>query len=714
MVGRIRGRALVLGAAVSLALVGAGAVLRLRSTSGARHSPPSARDNLLLVTLDTTRADRIGAYGHARAKTPFLDRLAREGVRFASAFTPVPITLPSHAAILTGLYPPRHGVRNNGFRLDGRFETLATILEREGYRNAAFVSAFVLDRRYGLARGFPTYDDTMQGAQEETLSVDAERRGDLTVAALTRWLEGHASSSGEPFFAWLHLFDPHDPYRPPSPQKEEFASDPYDGEIAFDDAALASLFETLQRLRLADHTLLAVVGDHGESLGDHGEDTHGMFVYDAALRVPLILWRPGRLPAGNVVRPLVRTIDLAPTLLELLGLPPPPAIDGRSLLPLVEGTQAAPVATLYAETLMPRFYMGWAPLHAVRDARYKLIDAPRPELYDVEHDPGETRNAYADEPRLRAILLAEIERATAASTAPTAPPALDAEAAEKLAALGYVGAGNEGAGAAGQKGADPKDVIGLYNQLHRANLAVRDRRFEDALPILEKVLEQNPENTMALLTIGNAALGMGRYGDAIIWYRRYAERMPRNAMAHYWIAVCSLRLGDGQAAIQEAEAAVALDPEFADARALKGALLAARRDYPAAIRDLRAAIQAAPRKPAFRISLARALAASSRPDEAQTEYEAALALSPDEPGALTGLAVLLAQLGNLARAEELLRRAVAAQPGDAAARFNLASVLERQGRAAEASAEYRRLSKDENTPPPVREAAQKRLAALPK
>jgi arylsulfatase A-like enzyme/Flp pilus assembly protein TadD len=704
-------RAVPIVAAVLAIGIGVAVVMARR---GPAASPVATRYNLLLVTLDTTRADHLGAYGYAKARTPFLDRLAAEGARFEAAFTPIPITLASHASIFTGLYPPVHGVRNNGFRLEPGFATLASVLEQRGYRTGAFVSAFVLDRRYGLSRGFGTYDDVMQGSQAEVLSVDAERRGDFTAAALTRWLEGQAAAPSGPLFAWLHLYDPHDPYRPPAPFDATFVDAPYDGEIAFADSVLAGLFETLGRLGLKDHTLIAVVGDHGEGLGEHGEDTHGVFLYDATLRVPMILWRPGVVPAGLSVTAPVRTIDLAPTLLALLGAPPLPRAQGRSLAALLagEGRSSEAPPELYAETLLPQQFLGWAPLKAVRDDRWKLIDAPRPELYDLRRDPGERQNLYAEQAQVVGAMRGRLAQLGAEPKAPASPSSggsLDAEAAERLAALGYVGAGNTPGAGGTQSGADPKDVIGLFNRLHKANVAVRDRRFADALPVLAEVLKEQPDNPVALMTLANAHFAMGHFADAALAYHRHAELVPNNALSHYWIAVCALRLNELNLARDETEAALILDPKLADARALRGAMLSAAGQYDEAVRELRAAVEADPRKPAVHVSLARAYAASNHPLEAQAEYEAALSLTPEDPGSLIGLGVLMAGRGDLQKAEELLRKALAAQPADATARFDLAAVLEKQGRRAEAAAEYRRLSEDGSAPPQVRQASRRRL-----
>ena len=311
---------------------------------GRPRTPPS----ILLITLDTTRADRLGAYGYRGAATPRLDRLAREGVLFERAVTAAPITLPAHVSLFTGAYPFAHGVRNNGnFSLGETTPTLTTALHDRGYRTAAFVSAFVLDRRYGLARGFDEYDDHVQ----------LERRGDRTAAAAGAWLDAQAHEPA-PFFVWLHLYDPHDPYDPPPPFREAFAASAYDGEIAFTDQVVGSVLDRLDRIGRLSSTIVAVIGDHGESLGEHGEDTHAVFVYESTLRVPMILAWPGHLPAAARVSALVRAIDLAPTLLDLAGLPPLGGAQGRTLGPLVDRRAGAvSPASAYAESYFPLFSM---------------------------------------------------------------------------------------------------------------------------------------------------------------------------------------------------------------------------------------------------------------------------------------------------------------------------------------------------------------------
>lgn len=707
-------RARVAGAALALAAVAAGAFFALKRPPAANvPAGGGERPSVLLVTIDTARADRYGSYGHAAAETRYLDRLASEGVRFETALSSAPITLPSHASIFTGLYPTRHGVRNNGnFYVPERLPTLATRLREQGYATAAFVSSFVLDRRYGLSRGFDTYDDRMEGASTQIVTLEAERRGDRTALALGDWLRKQAAAApARPFFAWLHLYDPHEPYRPPQPFRQMFAAAPYDGEIAFDDAVLASVLDTLRQTGQLERTLVAVTSDHGESLGEHGEETHSMFVYEAALKVPLVLWRPGRLPAGRVVEQPVRLVDLAPTLLELAGAPALEGADGRSLVPLIEGRPSGPPPPLYAETYLPQLYMNWAPLRALRDTRFKLIDAPRPELYDLQDDPREERNLHDSQPQRAAALRAALEGVAKGGGAMSVG-ALDREAAEKLAALGYLGAGETAVAAASTPSdrRDPKDVIQIFNRLRSANGAVRERRFADALPVLEAVLREDPQNAFARLVMGSAYMGMGRWREAIPWYRRYLERVPTSSYAHHWLAICHLRAGENDAALREAEAALALDPRFSDARVLKGGVLASRGAYDEAIRELRQAVETDPGKPILRLDLAKVLDEAGRKAEARQQYDELLRLAPDDPTALTALATLLAREGDLAGAEQRLRRALELQPADATARFDLAEVLARAGRGPEARAEWQRVAGDELATPTQREAARRALA----
>jgi arylsulfatase A-like enzyme/tetratricopeptide (TPR) repeat protein len=675
-----------------LALAAAGAIyfVTVRPVTSRR----TARDSILLVTLDTTRADHVGAYGYRAARTPHLDRLAAEGTRFASVTATAPLTLPAHASLLTGLYPPEHGVRNNGnFRLPEGLPTVATVLQARGYRTAAFVSAFVLDRRFGLARGFETYDDSLaEGGAAEAYSFDSQRAGDKTGAALVRWLESLATSPTAPFFAWLHLYDPHEPYAPPAPFQEAFATNPYDGEIAFADQVLGTVREALIRLRLEDRVVVVVAGDHGESLGEHGEETHSMFVYEGAVQVPLVFWGPGRIPAGRVVGEPVSGIDIAPTLVELAAAPPLPPSRARSLLPLMEGKPGRSARILYTETLGPQLDMGWAPLRSVRDDRYKLIEAPRPELFDLSRDKAESTNLYDRQPSVVAALRAELETITGNGGGSMSVMAMSREVEEKLAALGYVGTqGDHPPAAKDADLTDPKDVIQIFNRLRRASTAVLQHRPEEALVVVAEVDRMDPGNAFARFIEANARMALGQYAAAIPALRAYLAERPRKAVAHHLLGIACLRTGDQAMALREAEAALGLEEHFVEARVLRGRILLTQGKPEEAVREFRRAVEDDPDKPVFRLALARTLEEVARPDEAMEQYRALLARKPEDGAALAGLGALVAGRGDVAAARELLRRALAADPDQHKARFILAQILESEGRRAEASAEYARV-----------------------
>jgi Tfp pilus assembly protein PilF len=679
---------------------------------GGARPPSTAGLNVLLVTLDTTRADHLGCYGRRGARTPRLDRLAAEGVRFENAIAAAPITLPSHASILTALYPFEHGVRNNGnFYLAERFPTLASVLRKHGYRTAAFVSSFILDRRFGLALGFDTYDDRMEEGPALGSGLEAERRGDRTALALLRWLDGYAGQgTSASFFVWLHLYDPHEPYQPPPPFRDLFASDPYDGEIAFADHTVGTVLDKLAQLGLLDRTMVAVVADHGESLGDHGEETHSMFLYEGAIRVPLILWRPGVLPVGMVIAPPVRAMDLSPTILDILGAPPLAAPHARSLRAVIDRRSKEPPLAAYAETYVPKLAMGGAALHALRDERFKLIDAPRPELYDLARDPGETRNRYADEPQTAQGLRAELERLTVGGSRAMNVRPVDEETVKKLQALGYLGADPSSVDGS-EQGRDPKDLIATFNRLRRAAEAVRARRFAEAMPILDAVIAEEPRNAFAHMLLGSTHLGMRQYPRAIQELKAYVALAPTSAQAHQWIAVAHANLGDRPNALREAGAALAIDPHLSDARVLRAGVFSALGRRAEAVQELRAAVASDPEKPPLRMSLAEVLSDAGQPDEGEAEYRAILRQDPAFAPALAGLGAVLLRRGALQEASDAFRRALEVDPRQDEARFNLAQVLERQGRSQEARAEYERLARAPDTPMPVRDAARMRLRA---
>jgi arylsulfatase A-like enzyme len=424
--------------------------------------------NVLLITLDTTRADHLGAYGFQSISTPNIDRLAREGVLFEQSTTAAPLTLPAHASLFTGRFPPGHGVRDNiGFALDPHQTTMAGILASHGYRTGAFIGSFVLASDRGLNHGFDTYRDEFPPAKAAQAVPGRLRRpgSEVTDDALS-WIAGLGPSR---FLAWLHFYDAHRPYDLPEPYASAYASRPYDGEIEYMDAQVGRIVDFLQQRRLLDSTIVIVVGDHGESLGDHGEAGHGIFVYESVTRVPFIIRAPFERLRGQIVDDVTRSVDVLPTLLDLVGIRSPVPLEGTSLVPVMTGAVRGLNLEAYSESLYPLHAFGWSELHALRVGRFKVIAAPRPELYDLERDPFEEHNQYNERRTLGEQMIARLHELQRRSErfAPAERSRVDGEAevAARLATLGYLSRSRAAStgGAIGGVPPDPKDQIGLLN-----------------------------------------------------------------------------------------------------------------------------------------------------------------------------------------------------------------------------------------------------------
>lgn len=558
---------------------GARGLLLLSTMLVACARPPASKPlpSVLLVTIDTLRADRVGAYGDAAARTPSLDALARDGVLFERAFTPVPLTLPAHATILTGLLPPEHGVRGNGsFALREGPRTLAETLRARGLRTAAFVGGFPVARRFGLARGFDTYDDAF--ARAPGLHFDfAERPADRVVDAARAWL----GATPGPVFVWAHFYDPHAPYAPPEGFR---GSDPYRGEIAFADAMLARLLETW-RARPGP-SLEVVTSDHGEAFGERGEESHGLFVYDTTLRVPLLLRGPG-LPAGLRCGPPVSLRDLPATLAAWAGAG---GLPGRSLERFWarDGTAAAE-PPLYAETLAPRLDFGWSELRAWRSGRHKYVRAPRAELYDLEDDPEESRNLAAAHPELAASLEGELRAALAKMGDVEAHRAAGSDTSERLRSLGYV----QGPGGRGS-GADPKDRLEVARRIARATGPFRGP--EEVVTVYRDIDRLDPENPLVGLRLADALLRAGRPAEAIPVFRRVVAGGPRSADPFVGLATAYAHLGRLDESKQALERALEVDPSSGQAQYNLGEIARARGE----LQDARVRFEAARRDPVTR------------------------------------------------------------------------------------------------------------------
>lgn len=513
---------------------------------------------MLLVTIDTLRADRVGAYGDAAARTPRLDALAREGTLFEAAFSPVPLTLPAHATLLTGLLPPQHGVRGNGsFALGPDPRTLAEALKQRGLATAAFVGGFPLARRFGLDRGFDVYDDAMERAPG--LHFDfAERRADRVVAGATTWL---ARTAG-PAFLWVHLYDPHAPYDPPEAYRD---ADPYRGEIAFADAMLGRLLDAWDAR--PGPSVVAVTSDHGEAFGEHGEESHGLFVYDTTLRVPLVLREPDR-RAPRRVAASVGIADVAATLAELAGAE---ALPGQSLLRPAPRGDAPAARPLYAETLAPRLDFGWSELRSLREGRYKYIRAPRAELYDLAADAGESENLLDSRPELAMRMSAALDAALGGFGDAQSRRGPDPEAAERLRALGYV-QGFEGRGS----GADPKDRLEVARLIARAVGPFETPR--ELVATYREIARRDPQNPLVNFRLADALLREGRAGEAVEHFRKVVESQPRSADPFVGLATALAQLGRVAEAKRALEQALEVDATSGQAHFNLGELARLRGD----------------------------------------------------------------------------------------------------------------------------------------
>ena len=538
--------------------VGVLASCKRPDSTGASGSAPHLRPlNLVVVTIDTVRPDHLHCYGYSKIETPNIDGIARNGVLFEKAVTQTPLTPPSHASIFTGLNPPSHHVRNTGgFVLPSSTTTLATILQQQGWDTAAFISSAVLKKFFGFNQGFAVYDDQMPkpGKGHEFIE-DAERRAGDTVDHALRWLD---AQSGKPFFLWVHVYDPHAPYDPPAPFREKYKDRLYDGEIAYADHELGRLFDAVRKKSLAGQTLIAILSDHGESLGEHGEYTHGVFLYDSTLRIAFLLAGPG-VPAGTRVKEQARTIDFLPTILDLMGGRAPASVQGASLTPYLHGKDA-PTAVSYAETLYPKINMGWAELRAIRTNRWKYIRAPKPELYDLSEDAAESNNVIqrhaAEVQRFEAQLRAAIGTG---GVEKVETAMVDKRTLDQLQSLGYTSGFTARSYDLTGQGADPKDRVGILKLMdaaaERPGVPVAQR-----IGLLRQALSEDATNPILYYTLGANYEKAGRYEDAMKLYRQAAEKGIQSGRLHSRIADLLVRAGNKDEAIPEYEKAAQFNP----------------------------------------------------------------------------------------------------------------------------------------------------------
>jgi arylsulfatase A-like enzyme/Tfp pilus assembly protein PilF len=673
---------LTFGAAALVVLGAAGAWLFF-AHPGPVTFTRTGEQNVLLITIDTLRADALGCYG-GRAATPNLDRLAALGVRFDFAHAHAVVTLPSHASILTGRYPFEHGIHDNaGFRLPETVPTLASLLKPHGMATGAFIGSFALDSRFGLNRGFDVYDERYGKSNTASGFNMPERRADAVVAAARAWL---GAQKGR-WFAWVHVFDPHAPYRPPAPFDQQYAEQPYYGEVAFTDAALAPLLDAA-RDPSGRPTLVVVTGDHGEGLGDHGEQTHGLFAYEATLRIPLILAQVSRDTAAwsaGVTAPApptrassveARHVDIVPTVFDALGVPPPAGLPGRSLLPGSGTGSGSDQRTSYFEALSASFNRGWAPLTGVLMDRDKYIELPIPELYDLRADQAEANNLAGRQSERRRVLDNRL-RAYGAAVA-TGRRTEDTESQARLQALGYV-AGSAPAKAKYADADDPKRLVGVDQQLRHAIELYEHQRPVEAIPIYRQVIAERPTMEVAYAQLAMLQWEMGQPGDAIDTLQSAVKMGAASVAIQTKLGIYMAESGNVKDAIPLLQQATSRGEPDLDALNALGIALGRSGRSAQAGEVFRRILQLNPGNTIALENLGTIALGEKRMDDARRRFTEALRIDPLSSQANNGLGVVELKAGNRKAAIDYFRRAVDGDPGNYDAMYNAATELVNDG-----------------------------------
>jgi arylsulfatase A-like enzyme/Flp pilus assembly protein TadD len=608
-------------------------VLLLFFVAGATCAQAEA-PNIILITVDTTRADRMGFLGSKHGVTPHLDAMARQGVVFERAFSQAPLTPVSHATIFTGTYPQFHSVTDFGHPLPSLLPSVPEILQKSGYHTAAFVGSLILDPKANMApgfdRGFDYFDagfHQKRGPDETRYNSIERRAGDVVAHAIT-WLSKNRAT---PFFIWVHLYDPHAPYDPPAPFDKQF-KDRYDGEIAYADSALGKLFAYLRQRGLYDRALLAMMSDHGESLGAHGESMHGIFLYDETIHVPLLFKLPGTALGGRRVAARVRLVDVAPTLLSMLSLPLPRTFQGESLVPLMKpGPKPVTDLPAYAETDYPHRAFGWSALRSMRTGKYLFVRAPKRELYDESLDKGAQHDLAAASPAVTSTLQSQLDEfhdRTSSFNEKSEQKTLTSEQSESLAALGYASSNAAGRSSNPLEGADPKDKIQISNVLHQGMIAVEDGRYGEAIPLLQHVVEDSPLISAAQMQLGVALARVRRYPQAITALRKALELMPDSTPAQYELGLALFETGAWKESVPYFEFVAKKRPKFPDAQYSLASVYARTQRVPEAVVLLRNVLSADPQHFRGNLLLGRILSLQHQPEEALPYLKQAASSEP--------------------------------------------------------------------------------------
>jgi len=628
------------------------------------HGAAKPQPNVVVITIDTLRADHLGCYGYKQIRTPNIDALAAESARFERAYTPVPVTLPAHTAIFTGTYPTLSGMHDfSGNKLNPTQPTLASVLKQQGYVTGAVIGSAVLDSRFGLNQGFDFYYDHFDFSRlQESNLEEMERPGNVVADVALDWL---GKNRGSKFFLWMHLYDPHYPYRPPAPYSEQYKDRLYDGEIAFADAQVGRLIAYLKAKDLYRNTLIVLTGDHGESLGEHGEKTHGLFIYNATLHVPVIVHLPGA-SAAKVIPELVSLTDLMPTVLQALKIEAPSQVQGRSLLALLTTKREEDARNLYAETFLPRLHFNWSELRSVETEKYQFIQAPKPELYDLATDPRETRNLFAEKKAVSDELQARLStlvRQYSADQELAEKTGLDPALMERLKSLGYAGfSGGSNSITTDKSLPDPKDRIQVYELISDAIAQSQHGEYQDSTDKLTAALKTEPASVPVHYLLGLNYYRLHEFAKAVEEFQRVLQLSPDYELATFQLGLAYARTGDFDRSIQMLKHALELDGTNFSAAYNLGAAYLKKEMIPEAAAAFRQSATIYPEYAQAHRALGELLLYQGQVDEALAELRRAAELNPRDPGTHAALAKALLAKGLNAEADEEMRKAQPARP----------------------------------------------------
>lgn len=658
--------------------------------------------NVLFISIDTLRADHLGCYGYSNVQTPNIDQLAGEGALFSRCYTPVPVTLPSHTSMMTGRYPLSHGVRNNGtFVVDPEMETMAKVLKGRGYQTAAFMGAFVLDSRFGLDQGFDVYDDYMDQDKTQPLLLYNERKAEAVVEGAQKWLKTNGS---KPFFLWLHCFDPHAPYEPPEPFATTYKGNLYDGEIAYTDQVLGRLFATLKAMNIWDNTLVILTGDHGESLGEHGEKTHAIFIYDSTMHVPLIVRYPKALPRNVEISQEVSTIDIFPTVMNLMGLRNGENVQGESLMGLLKGKNRPVRSELFCETYYPLYNHGWSPLEGLRTDGWVYIRVPKPELYNMVEDPKQLKNLYESHPEVVKKLDSELDalkkKISGRGQTQSKKVVMDRDTAQRLMSLGYVASMHDESEKKDLR-PDPKDMIGTLDFLNMGTFYFGQGNTQKAVEQFQMVLKVNPNDVFTHFVLGYIYDQEGKTEMAIREFEETLRLDPRYVSAYNDLGTVYNRIGQYDKAQEQFRKAIELNPEYVEAVENMGVVYFSLKDYDRALEYFEKSLSLNPQSHKAYNNIGSVYLVQGHYQKSREYIEKSHRMDPNYIDAYNNLGSVMISMGDFGQAIEKFKSLLKLNPRHVEGRVNLASAYIGEGMYEEALKELEKARQIDDSMPKI-------------